>query len=79
MTRKVSHGVAQIHLGRATDIELGNLDAKRDWGHARDYVRGIYDMMHRRYPDDFILATGLTRTVREFTEAAFRVISVDLQ
>ena len=79
VTRKVSYGVARIYLGLSTQIELGNLDAKRDWGHAKDYVRGIYAMMHQEYPEDLVLATGQTREVREFTEAAFRVIGTNLR
>ena len=79
VTRKISNAVAQIHLGMSEEIELGNLDARRDWGHAQDYMRGVYDMMCRPSPTDYVLATGETRTVREFTEAAFLVIGISLR
>lgn len=57
---------------------LGNLDAQRDWGHASDYVRGIHAMLQLKVPQDFVLATGKSRTVREFVEEAFRVVSVNI-
>jgi len=63
--------VAAIHLGFQSRLYLGNLDAKRDWGHARDYVEAMWLMMQRDKPDDYVIATGETHTVREFVELAF--------
>jgi GDPmannose 4,6-dehydratase len=71
VTRKISWGVAQIAAGKAKDIKLGNLDAKRDWGHARDYVRAMWLMVQQDTPDDYVVATGETHSVREFCELAF--------
>src|SRR6187549_2554661 len=66
VTRKITRGVAAIHLGMQSKIYLGNLDAKRDWGHAREYVRGMWLMMQQEVADDCVLATGETHTVRKF-------------
>lgn len=71
VTRKITDGVARIKLGLAKDIHLGNLEAKRDWGFAGDYVEAMYLMLQQEKPDDFVVATGHARTVREFVEAAF--------
>jgi GDPmannose 4,6-dehydratase len=71
VTRKISRAVAAIHLGIQDKLYLGNLDAKRDWGHARDYVEGMWRIVQQDKPDDYVLATGETRTVREFVETAF--------
>ncbi|MFO0991215.1 MAG: GDP-mannose 4,6-dehydratase [Hyphomicrobiales bacterium] len=71
VTRKITRAVARIMLGMQERLYLGNLDAKRDWGHARDYVEGMWRMLQQPEPDDYVLATGETRTVREFVEAAF--------
>lgn len=71
VTRKITRAVAAIHLGLEDKIYLGNLDASRDWGHAADYVEGMWLMLQQSAPDDFVLATGTSRTVREFTEMAF--------
>ena len=71
VTRKITRAVARIKLGMQERLYLGNLDAKRDWGHARDYVEGMWRMLQQPEPDDYVLATGETRTVREFVEAAF--------
>src|SRR5271166_2754760 len=73
VTRKITRAVAAIHLGMQEQLFLGNLDAKRDWGHARDYVEGMWRIVQQDQPDDYVLATGETRTVREFVEAAFAV------
>jgi len=73
VTRKISRAVADIHLGRQDCIYLGNIDAKRDWGHARDYVEGMWLILQQDQPDDFVLATGETHTVRSFVEKAFAV------
>jgi GDPmannose 4,6-dehydratase len=71
VTRKITRSVASISLGKHTCLYLGNLDAKRDWGHARDYVDGMWRMLQQREPDDYVLATGETHSVREFVELAF--------
>jgi len=74
VTRKISRGVAAIELGLETKIHLGNLDAERDWGHARDYVEGIWLIAQQEAPDDYVLATGECHSVREFAELAFAKI-----
>jgi GDPmannose 4,6-dehydratase len=71
VTRKITRAVAAIHHGKQENLYLGNLDAKRDWGHARDYVEGMWRMLQKDTPADYVLATGETRSVREFVEAAF--------
>ena len=77
LPRKISHGVAQIALGQATDLRLGNLEAKRDWGYAGDYVDAMWRMLQLDEPDDFVICTGETRTVREFCERAFSRVGLD--
>ena len=74
VTRKITRAVARIHLGRQDVVYLGNLDAKRDWGYAPDYVRGMWMMLQMPEPEDYVLATGEAHSVREFVEAAFRRI-----
>lgn len=76
VTRKITRAVAAIHLGFQDRLYLGNLDAKRDWGNARDYVEGMWRIMQQDEPDDYVLATGETHTVREFVERAFTEIGV---
>jgi GDPmannose 4,6-dehydratase len=71
VTRKITRAVASIVLGKQEKLYLGNLDAKRDWGHARDYVEGMWMIVQQGEPDDYVLATGETHTVREFVELAF--------
>lgn len=71
VTRKITRAVAAIELGLQDKVYLGNLDAKRDWGHARDYVEGMWKIVQQKKPDDFVLATGETHAVREFVELAF--------
>ena len=71
VTRKITRAVAAIALGLQDRLYLGNLDAKRDWGHARDYVEGMWRMLQQPHPDDYVLATGETHAVREFVELAF--------
>jgi GDPmannose 4,6-dehydratase len=73
VTRKITKGIAKLYKDPNFTLELGNLDAKRDWGHAQDYVYGMWLMLQQETPDDFVLATGETHTVREFIEVAFRV------
>jgi len=71
VTRKISHGVAKIKLGQEREIRLGNLEAQRDWGFAGDYVRAMWLMLQQDHPDDFVVSTGETHSVREFCELAF--------
>ena len=71
VTRKITRAVAAIELGQQDRLHIGNLDAKRDWGHARDYVEGMWRMLQQDQPDDYVLATGETHSVREFVELAF--------
>ena len=71
VTRKVTDAVARIKLGKAKELRLGNIDAKRDWGHARDYVRAMWLMLQQDMPDDYVVATGRTSSVRKFCELAF--------
>ena len=78
VTRKITRAVAAIHLGFRTSSILGNLDAKRDWGHARDYVEGMWRILQQPEPDDYVLATGETHTVREFVERAFAEIGIEI-
>jgi GDPmannose 4,6-dehydratase len=78
VTRKITHGVARIKLGLADVLELGNLDAKRDWGYAREYVEGMYRMLQADQPDTFVLATQRTESVRDFVHMAFHAVGVDL-
>lgn len=79
VTRKITRAVAAIHLGRQEKLYLGNLDAKRDWGHAREYVRGMWLMMQQDEPDDYVLATGVTTAVRDFVGWAFEDIGVTIE
>ena len=79
VTRKITHGVACIKQGLMTELRLGNLDAKRDWGFAGDYVEGMWRMLQQDQPDDFVLATGETHTVRDFVELAFTRAGLDWQ
>jgi GDPmannose 4,6-dehydratase len=74
VTRKISRGVASIEHGRSEKLFLGNLDVKRDWGHARDYVEGMWRIVQQEEPEDFVLATGEAHTVREFVECAFGAV-----
>ncbi len=78
VTRKITKGLAQLKAGTIDRLHLGNLDAKRDWGHARDYVEGMWKMLQHHEPDDFILATNETHTVREFAEKAAAVLGFRL-
>ncbi|ACZ40313.1 MULTISPECIES: GDP-mannose 4,6-dehydratase [Sphaerobacter] len=77
VTRKVTHGVARIKLGLAKELRLGNLDAQRDWGYAPDYVRAMWLMLQQDEPDDFVVATGKTHTVRRLCELAFDVVGLN--
>jgi GDPmannose 4,6-dehydratase len=77
VTRKVTHGAAAIKLGLRDDLVLGNLDAARDWGYARDYVEAMWLMLQEDEPDDYVVATGETHTVRELVEVAFGHVGID--
>jgi len=79
VTRKITDAVARIHRGRQPVLELGNLDARRDWGDARDYVEGMWRMLQADAPDVFVLATGRTETVRDFVRMAFRAVDIELR
>ena len=79
VTRKITHGAAQIALGQATELRLGNLDAKRDWGFAGDYVEAMWRMLQQEAPDDFVICTGETHSVREFCELAFGRAGLDYE
>ncbi len=77
VTRKISYGVARIKLGLANELRLGNLEAKRDWGFAKDYVEAMWLMLQQDKPDDYVIATGETHSVKEFVELAFSYVGLD--
>ncbi|MBD3816575.1 MAG: GDP-mannose 4,6-dehydratase [Halothiobacillus sp.] len=79
VTRKITNAVARIKLGKQDCLELGNLDAKRDWGYAKDYVEGMWRMLQADVPDSYVLATGRTETVRDFVRLAFKAIGMELE
>ena len=79
VTRKITDGVARIKLGLAKELPLGNLEAARDWGHARDYVRAMWLMLQQDSPDDYVVATGRTTTIREFCRLAFSHADLDFE
>lgn len=79
VTRKITDTVARIKLGVADRLELGNMDAKRDWGHSKDYVRAMWLMLQQDEPDDYVVATGETRTVRDFVTAAFQKVGIEIE
>ncbi len=78
VTRKITDSVARIKLGIQECLELGNMDSKRDWGHSKDYVRAMWLMLQQDMPDDYVIATNETRTVREFVEIAFEEVGISL-
>lgn len=78
VTRKITDGVARIKCDLIDHIELGNLNAKRDWGHAKDYVNAMWLMLQQETPDDYVIATNETRTVREFVETAFKHVGINI-
>jgi GDPmannose 4,6-dehydratase len=78
VTRKITRGVAAIALGRQEKLYLGNLDAKRDWGHAKDYVEAMWRILQQDQPEDFVIATGKTTTVREFVRMAFEEVGIEI-
>jgi len=77
VTRKITHAVARIKLGLQKDLNLGNMDAKRDWGHAEDYVEAMWLMLNQRKPDDYVISTGQQYSVREFVKLAFKLVDLD--
>ncbi len=77
VTRKITSTAAQIKLGLASELHLGNLEARRDWGHAADYVRAMHLMLQQAEPDDYVIATGETHSVKEFCERAFALLDLD--
>lgn len=79
VTQKIARGVARIKQGLATKLALGNLEAKRDWGHARDFVEAMWMILQQEKPDDFVVATGEAHTVREFADLAFKVVGLDYE
>lgn len=79
VTRKITYAVARIKQGVQDHIELGNLDAKRDWGHAKDYVHAMWMLLQNDKPEDYVIATNETRTVREFVETAFKHVDIEIQ
>jgi GDPmannose 4,6-dehydratase len=79
VTRKITRAAAQIALGKLDTTHLGNLDAQRDWGHAKDYVRAMWLMMQKDQPDDYVIATGMATSVRDFTRMAFDEVGIDLE
>ena len=79
VTRKITRAAARISMGTQEIVYLGNLDAKRDWGHAGDFVEGMWKMLQQEKPEDFVLATGVTTTIREFTKRAFAQVGVTLE
>ena len=79
VTRKISRAAAAISLGQQEYVELGNMDSKRDWGHSKDYVRAMWLMLQQDTPDDYVIATNETRTVREFVEIAFRTAGIEVE
>jgi GDPmannose 4,6-dehydratase len=78
VTRKITDAVARIHLGKQEVLELGNLDAKRDWGYAKDYVEGMWRMLQADTPDSFVLGTGRTESVRHFVDMAFKAVGITI-
>lgn len=79
VTRKITDAVARIKLGRQECLELGNMDSKRDWGHSKDYVEAMWLMLQQEEPDDYVIATNETRSVREFVEIAFKHVDIDIK
>ncbi|XP_017772401.1 PREDICTED: GDP-mannose 4,6 dehydratase [Nicrophorus vespilloides] len=78
VTRKITRGVAKIHLGQAEVLELGNLDSRRDWGHAKDYVEAMWLMLQQDQPEDFVIASGEMHSVREFVEMSFKHVGIEI-
>jgi GDPmannose 4,6-dehydratase len=79
VTRKVTKAVARIKLGKQKELRLGNLDSKRDWGHARDYVEAMWLMMQQDKPNDYVIGTGISNSVRTMVEAAFSHVGLNYE
>src|SRR5438105_15863458 len=79
VSRKISRGVARIALGLQDQLFLGNLDAKRDWGHAKDYVEAMWLMLQHDKPEDFVIATGVTTAVRDFLKMSFSEAGIEIE
>lgn len=79
VTKKITSAAAKIKLGLQNELFLGNLDAKRDWGHSKDYMRGVWQMLQQESPEDYVLATGVTTTIRDFCKLAFKEVGIDLE
>ena len=77
VTRKITRAVARIFAGKQKTVKLGNVKAKRDWGHAKDYVKAMWMMLDRDYPDDFVIATGVSYSVEDFCQMAFGMVDID--
>jgi GDPmannose 4,6-dehydratase len=77
VTRKITHAVARIKYGLQKNLKLGNMEAKRDWGHAEDYVKAMWMMLNRRTPEDFVISTGKQYSVRDFARSAFKTVNLD--
>ena len=77
VTRKITHSVARIKFGLQKDLKLGNMSAKRDWGHAKDYVEAMWLMLNQKKPDDYVISTGKHYSVKDFTKLAFRLVGLD--
>lgn len=77
VTRKITHHVAKIKLGLASKVHIGNMEAKRDWGHAKDYVQAMWSMLQQEKPDDYVIATGKAYSVRDLAELAFQYVNLD--
>ena len=78
VTKKITKAVANISKGKQQNLQLGNIDAKRDWGYAKEYVESMWLMLQQEKPDDYVIATGVTKTVREFVELAFKCVDIDI-
>jgi GDPmannose 4,6-dehydratase len=79
VTRKITRGVSKIAMGLQDKLYLGNLDARRDWGHAKDYVEAMYLILQQEKPEDFVIATGITTPVREFVRLAFQEVGIEIE
>ena len=79
VTRKITMAVAKIKKGMQDVLELGNLDAKRDWGHSKDYVEAMWRMLQQEKPDDYVISTGETHPVREFVELSFKAAGIEIE
>lgn len=79
VTRKITDAAARIKMGKQEFLELGNMDSKRDWGHSKDYVKAMWLMLQQNTPDDYVIASSETRTVREFVEVAFKCLDINIQ